>query len=126
MYRRDRLASSSRATCRREAFKCIGRFLFSTFSARGFSFSSLKLGTAFLDFFTLPFIYLLGKEIGGKRVALIAFVLAGIAYWPNVISRVRLRFPLYPLFVAPMLFYLLRGFRTRNRNDILLSGIFQG
>ncbi|RIK31578.1 MAG: hypothetical protein DCC56_05185 [Anaerolineae bacterium] len=92
----------------------------------GFSFLSLKLGTAILGFLTLPFIYLLGKEIGGARVALIAFTLAGIAYWPNVISRVGLRFPLYPLFAAPMLLYLLRGLRTRNRNDFLLSGIFLG
>jgi hypothetical protein len=52
--------------------------------------------------------------------------MAGIGYWPNVISRVGLRFPLYPLFVAPTLFFLLRGLRTRNRNDIILSGIFLG
>jgi hypothetical protein len=50
----------------------------------------------------------------------------GIGYWPNVISRVGLRFPLYPLFVAPTLFYLIRGLRTRNRNDFLLSGLFLG
>ena len=75
---------------------------------------------------TLPFIYLLGKEIGGRRVGLFAFILAGIGYWPNVISRVGLRFPLYPLFVAPTLFFLIRGLRTRNRNDFLLSGLFLG
>ena len=55
-----------------------------------------------------------------------ALLFAGIAYWPNVISRVGLRFPLYPLFVAPTLFYLLRGLRTRNRNDFILSGIALG
>jgi hypothetical protein len=32
----------------------------------GLSFLSLKLGTAILGFLTLPFIYLLGKEIGGN------------------------------------------------------------
>lgn len=92
----------------------------------GLSFLSLKLGTAILGFLTLPFIYLLGKEIGGRRVGLIAFIMVGIAYWPNVISRIGLRFPLYPLFVAPTLFFLLRGLRTRNRNDFLLSGLFLG
>ncbi len=70
--------------------------------------------------------YLLGKEIGGKRVGLFALFFAGIGYWPNVISRVGLRFPLYPLFVAPTLYYLLRGLRTRNRNDFILSGLFLG
>jgi hypothetical protein len=92
----------------------------------GLSFTSLKLGTAILGFLTLPFVYLLGKEIGGARVGLFAFILTGIGYWPNVISRVGLRFPLYPLFVASMLFFLIRGLRTRNRNDFLLSGLFLG
>jgi len=110
----------------REAFQMYWTLLVVKVFGTGFSFLSLKLGTAILGFLTLPFIYLLGKEVGGSRVALIAFILAGIAYWPNVISRVGLRFPLYPLFVAPMLFYLLRGLRTRNRNDFLLSGIFLG
>jgi len=44
----------------------------------------------------------------------------------NVISRIGLRFPLYPLFAAPTLYYLVRGLRTRNRNDFLLSGLFLG
>ena len=57
---------------------------------------------------------------------LFALLFAGIGYWPNVISRVGLRFPLYPLFVAPTLYYLLRGLRTRNRNDFILSGLFLG
>ncbi len=92
----------------------------------GLSFMSLKIGTVLCGLATLPYIYLLGRELGGKRVALLALLFAGIAYWPNVISRVGLRFPLYPLFVAPTLFYLLRGLRRRNRNDFILSGIALG
>jgi hypothetical protein len=70
--------------------------------------------------------YLIGKELGSKRIGLLAVFFAGIAYWPNVISRFGLRFPLYPLFVAPTLYYLIRGLRTRNRNDFILSGLFLG
>jgi hypothetical protein len=92
----------------------------------GFSYLSLKIGTVFAGLLTLVYTYLLGKEIGGKRVAFFALLFAGIAYWPNLISRVGLRFPLYPLFVAPVLYYLLRGLRERNRNDFILSGIFLG
>src|SRR5687767_14963787 len=110
----------------REAFQMYWTLLVAKLFGTGLSFFSLKLGTAILGFLTLPFIYMLGKEIGGPRVGLLAFVLAGIAYWPNVISRVGLRFPLYPLFVAPTLLYLIRGLRTRNRNDFLLSGLFLG
>ncbi|MCC7189368.1 MAG: glycosyltransferase family 39 protein [Anaerolineales bacterium] len=110
----------------REAFQMYWTLFIAKFFGTGLSYLSLKLGTALLGFLTLPFIYLLGKEIGGPRVALIAFLFAGIAYWPNVISRIGLRFPLYPLFVAPTFFFLLRGLRTRNRNDFLLSGVFLG
>jgi hypothetical protein len=92
----------------------------------GISHLTLKIGTVLAGILTLPFIYLLGKEVGGKRVALAAMVLAGIAYWPNVISRVGLRFPLYPLFVAPAFYYLAKGIRTRSRNDFLLCGLVVG
>ncbi|GAB1472233.1 hypothetical protein MASR2M66_31110 [Chloroflexota bacterium] len=110
----------------REAFQMYWTLLIANVFGTGLSFLSLKLGTAILGFLTLPFIYLLGKEIGGQRVGLIAFLLTGIGYWPNVISRVGLRFPLYPLFTASVLFFLIRGLRTRNRNDFLLSGLFLG
>ena len=92
----------------------------------GVSYLTLKIGTALAGILALPFIYLLGKEVGGKRVGLAAMILAGIAYWPNVISRVGLRFPLYPLFVAPAFYYLARGIRTRNRNDFLICGLVVG
>lgn len=110
----------------REAIQMYWTLLVAKVFGTGLSYLSLKLGTAILGFLTLPFIYLLGKEIGGTRVGFFAFVLAGIGYWPNVISRIGLRFPLYPLFAAPTLLFLLRGLRTRNRNDFLLAGLFLG
>jgi len=110
----------------REAIQMYWTLLMSWIFGTGLSFLSLKIGTVLFGLFTLPFIYLLGKEIGGQRVGLFALLFAGIGYWPNVISRVGLRFPLYPLFVAPTLYYLIRGLRTRNRNDFILSGLFLG
>ncbi len=92
----------------------------------GYSFLSLKIGTILAGLLALPFMYSLGKELGSRRIGLFAVLLAGIAYWPNVISRVGLRFPLYTLFVAPTLYYLIRGIRTSNRNDFILSGLFLG
>ena len=94
--------------------------------ATGYTYLSLKIGTVLAGLLTLPYIYLLGKEVANRRVALLAVLLAGVAYWPNVISRVGLRFPLYPLFVAPVLYYLLRGLRTGQRNQFILSGILLG
>jgi len=92
----------------------------------GLSFQSLKIGTVLLGLFSLPFIYLLGNEIGNRRVGLLAMTLAGMSYWLNLISRIGLRFPLYPLFASATLFYLLRGLRTGSRNDFILCGLLLG
>jgi len=92
----------------------------------GYTYLSLKIGTILVGLLTLPFIYLLGKELGNRRVGLFALLFAGIGYWPNVISRVGLRFPLYPMFVAPTLYFLIHGLRTGKRNDYILSGLALG
>ncbi len=92
----------------------------------GLSFTSLKIGTITAGLLTLPFIYLIGKEIANRRVGLLAMVFAGIAYWPNVISRVALRFTLYPFFFAPTLYFLIRGLRRSSRNDFILAGLALG
>ena len=92
----------------------------------GLTFITLKIGTVLIGLFTLPYIYLIGKEVGGNRVALFALILAGTSYWLNTISRIGLRFPLYPAFAAPALYYLIRGLRRQNRNDFILSGLFLG
>jgi 4-amino-4-deoxy-L-arabinose transferase-like glycosyltransferase len=110
----------------REALQMYWTLAVSWVFGTGFSFLSLKLGTALIGLLTLPYMYLLGTEVGGRRLGLLVLVLSGIAYWPNVISRVGLRFPLYPMFVAPLMYYLIRGLRQRNRNDFILAGIFLG
>ena len=110
----------------REAIQMYWTLLVSLIFRTGLSFFSLKLGTALIGVLTIPYVYLLGREYGGARAGLFALFLFGIAYWPNVISRIGLRFPLYPVFVAPLFFYLVRGLRTRNRNDFLLAGLSLG
>ena len=87
----------------REAIQFYWSVFIAAIFQTGLSFQTLKIGTAILGFVTLPFIYLLGKEIANRRAGLLAMLFAGVAYWPNIISRVGLRFPLYPLFVAPTL-----------------------
>lgn len=97
-----------------------------TWLGTGISFISLKIGTVLIGLLALPYIYLIGKELGGKRVAIFALLLAGTSYWLNVISRIGLRFPLYPAFAAPALYHFIRGMRRHNRNDFILSGLFLG
>ena len=92
----------------------------------GIGFTSLKIGTILAGLLTLPFIYLLAKEIFNEWVAILAVFFTGIGYWPNVISRVGLRFPFYPLFVAPVMYFLIKGLKKRSYNNLIVSGIFLG
>ena len=110
----------------REAFQMYLTAAMAKVFGTGISFLSLKLGTCLAGLFSLPFIYLLGKEAANRRVGLLAMFFAGIAYWPNVISRVALRFALYPAFVAPTLYFLVRGLKRKSWNDFLFAGLFLG
>jgi hypothetical protein len=92
----------------------------------GVSFLSLKVGTVLAGLVTVFFIYLLGKEMGGQRAGLLALILAGIAYWGNVISRIGLRYALYALFASVTMFFLIRGLRRSSRNDIIIAGLLLG
>jgi len=92
----------------------------------GISFLSLKIGTALAGFITLVFIYLIGKELFSKWVGLFSVFFAGISYWHNVISRIGLRFPFYPLFVSCSLYYLIKGIKNSDKNSIIIAGLFSG
>ncbi len=92
----------------------------------GVSFLTIKIAAVLGGLLMLPYLYLLGKEMGSARVGLLAVAFAAIAYWPGVIERFALRISFYPLFVAPTLYYLIRGLRRQNRNDFILSGIALG
>lgn len=92
----------------------------------GISFTSLKLASALVAFASLAYMYLLGKELGGRWVGLFALLLAGLSYWPNVLARLGLQYALYPALAAPALYYLLRGLRRGATNDFLLAGLCIG
>lgn len=92
----------------------------------GLSFLSLKLSTVIPAFVSLIFMYLLGKELGGRWVGLFALLLTGFSFWANLLARIGLRFSLYPILAAPTLYYLLRGLRRGSLNDFLLSGLILG
>jgi hypothetical protein len=110
----------------REAFQMYLTALVSIVFRTGVSFMSLKIGTVLSGLVTVFFIYLLGKEMGGRRTGLLALILAGISYWGNVISRVGLRYALYALFASVTLFFLVRGLRRSSRNDIIIAGLLLG
>lgn len=90
------------------------------------SFLNLKTVAVFANLLTLFFMYLLGKELGNKWVGISAALFAGMAYWPLLFTRLALRIPYYPLFVAPVMYFMIRGLRRQNINDILWTGFFLG
>ncbi len=110
----------------REDFQMYLTALMARLFGTGISFMSLKLGTFFMGLFMLPYLYLLGRELGHPWGGVAAVLLAGMAYWPNVQARVALRFILYPAFVAPTLYHLIRGLRRNRPQDFIWAGVFLG
>ena len=89
-------------------------------------FFALKLASTIVGIFSLVFVYKLGELIANKRVALLAFTFTGIAYWTNVVSRMGLRLPFIFLFTAATMFFLLRGLKKGQNNDLLWAGLSLG
>ncbi len=92
----------------------------------GISFLSLKIVSVAVGILTLPFLYLLGREIADRRVGLLAMILGGVAYWPDMISRIGLRLPLAMLFSAATLYFFYKALRRRSWNDFLWAGLALG
>lgn len=110
----------------REDFQMYLTAFIAKVAGTGISFISLKLGTVLMGLLMLPYLYLLGRELGYPWIGVASVLLAGLAYWPNVQARVALRFILYPAFVAPTLYHLLRAARRGRPQDFLLAGVFLG
>lgn len=110
----------------REAFQFYWTALIARLTGTDVSFLSLKIGTALAGIIALPFIYLIGKKVFNRHVGLLAMGLCGIAYWPNVIDRVALRFAFYPMFTAPAFYFLLSGLQDRKIKYLILSGLALG
>lgn len=90
------------------------------------NFMTLKTISTLVGFLALPFLYLAGKEAANARVGILAVAFAGVAYWPNIVSRLGLRLPFYILFTALIFYFLIRGLRNGQRNDFILLGLCLG
>lgn len=110
----------------REAFQFYWSLLVAKALGTGVSFFTLKLGTALLGLAAAWFVFRLAALLGGKTVGLVALFLYGVAYWPNLMGRIGLRFPLYELFAAAVLYHLYRGLAYNRQRDFVLAGLFLG
>lgn len=87
---------------------------------------ALKIGTAAFGVFAIPWVFLLGRQLFGREVGLLAASLAAMGHWATAIDRVGLRFPFTAAFTLPALYFLMRAFQNNRRNDWLLCGLFMG
>jgi hypothetical protein len=92
----------------------------------GLSYLTMKLGTALVASFTLPFTFLLARLYFGSRLALLATAVLAMTRWHWQVARVGLRFPFPPAFGAAIMYFLLKAIRDRRRNDFLLCGLVMG
>jgi hypothetical protein len=110
----------------REALEFYLVAFFSQVLGTGISFLSLKIVSIGAGIATLPFLYLLGRELADRRVGLLAMVLGGVGFWPDMISRIGLRLPLAMLFCAATLYFFYKALRRRSWNDFLWAGAVLG
>ena len=87
---------------------------------------ALKIVTAGVGLLAVPLVFFMAREMFDETVAFIAAFLVAVSIWPVAIARVGLRFPFTPLFVAALVFFLVRGLKNSSRNDFLLAGVTLG
>jgi len=111
----------------RESMEFYLAALTAKYAGPSLSHLTLKLVTAVAGFLTLPFIFLLVREIADDSpMALLATATAGLAWWPNIISRNGLRFPFAPFFGAIALWLIFRAIKRDSRNSAVIAGLALG
>ncbi len=92
----------------------------------GLTHYSLKLTNVVMGVLSVIGVYLMGRELGGKRLGLAAGFFAAVSIWPVATSRIGLRYPFAPAFTSLALWSLWRALRRGGRNDWLLAGLILG
>ena len=92
----------------------------------GLSHTTIKLSSALVGLSCIPIIYLLGRELFGRRAGVAAAFLLSVSHWHIICSRSGLRAGSeLPLMMLAWL-WLARGLRRRRRWEFLLSGLALG
>jgi len=92
----------------------------------GRSPGAIRVVAALLGTLTVPAVYLMAREMSGKRAALLAAILSATTVWPVALSRVGLRAVSMPPFIALALWLLWRGRQTGQRWQFILAGLCFG
>jgi hypothetical protein len=92
----------------------------------GLSFMAIKLTSVLVGIATVPTLYWLGREIGGREVGLVAATLLAVSKWHILLSRLGYRVVLTPLFVILVIYFLARALRRGHLLDYGWSGVMLG
>lgn len=92
----------------------------------GYGFVTLKLTMALVGVLNVLPMYFLGKELLDRKYGLLAAFFVAVSYWHVIISRMGLRIVLAPLWTSATLYFLLRAFRTGQRNNFVWAGLCLG
>ncbi len=92
----------------------------------GLNYFTIKLTSVLIGIATIPAIYIVGKEIGGREVGFLAAFLLAVGKWHILLSRLGYRVVLVPLFVILVIYFLARGLRRGHLLDYGLTGVMLG
>ena len=110
----------------REPFQFYWAFTVMRIFNTGGTFFGLKLANALIGIITVYGVYLLGRELAGEDVALLAAFFASVMQWVESITRIALRFPYVTIATAFALWAIIRALRTGRRADYLFAGLIFG
>lgn len=92
----------------------------------GVSAGSLRLVTALFGTALIVVMWLLGREVGGKWVGLLAAALVATSHWAINFSRLGMHGITTPFFAALTIYWLIRGLRTGSRTSAVCGGLTLG
>ncbi|MGH7333278.1 MAG: glycosyltransferase family 39 protein, partial [Candidatus Rokuibacteriota bacterium] len=87
---------------------------------------ALKVASALIGLLAVPLTFLLGRQLFGTWVGLLAAAFLAVSHWHLTLSRVGLRYSFSAAFVVPTLYFLFRALRGNRRNDWLACGLVLG
>lgn len=92
----------------------------------GASILTLKLPAILSSTLTIIGIYLLTKELFGKRAGLFSAYLSAFSFWAINFGRISFRANMLPMVLSFSFYFLYKGLRTKKLTDFALGGIIFG
>jgi 4-amino-4-deoxy-L-arabinose transferase-like glycosyltransferase len=93
----------------------------------GNTIPALKLWSALFGTLAVLGVYLLGKELFGRRApAFFASFMMAFGYWSINFSRIGFRAIMTPTFLAFSFYFFFKGLHREKHTDFFLAGIFLG